>query len=624
MTDYQNFKKDYFSSSEKGYHMMHSMMGIPLSPQTANQLQEATTRLNAGVKNIELSALNPETMEAIPKQHFEEIRRLSQLTDTKASLHAPVFDLGGFGKEGWSERERQQVEDQMENVIDRARDMRKDGNTIINVHSSGGVPAYEWQKEKYKDEEKLPDEGKRMIVAIDQSSGKLVPIKYEEKDYVGRKKVWEPKERLINQNQTMWDEQKLRFLNFQKEKAEIQDRIMHTEQQLRPLMQGYQKGVLTPQEQEELRRKGQEAKMFNDHLGEIDQHLGSGLNEMHHLLNYVPEDDKKKMEKFKKEFTQNYKTYEAKIRDIIEEGKEEKDQRKLNQIRGQMDDLQNQQMKELQHNLNLIGDPKVPKNEHISAPEVLKPVDEFAIEKTSETVANSAMYAYDKYKNKSPVISIENVMPDWTIGRAESLREAVKESREKFAKQLVEKKNMNIQEARRTAEKFIGATWDVGHINMLKKFGYKDEDIVKETEKISPYLKHLHVTDNFGFNDTHLAPGMGNVPIKKMLAEVKKKVGEENYEKMAAIVEAGNFAAQFKTSPHLPTLDYFNSPLYENKAGPYWEGISETYGAYNSGYNLMFPEKHHEMYGSGFSNLPQEVGGQVTGDRSRFAGTPNQ
>ena len=56
----------------------------------------------------------------------------------------------------------------------------------------------------------------------------------------------------------------------------------------------------------------------------------------------------------------------------------------------------------------------------------------------------------------------------------------------------------------------------------------------------------------------------------------------------------------------------------------YWKEIAYTHAEYNMGYGIMFPEKHFEMYGSGFSNLPQELGGQVSGDKSRFAGTPNQ
>ena len=46
-------------------------------------------------------------------------------------------------------------------------------------------------------------------------------------------------------------------------------------------------------------------------------------------------------------------------------------------------------------------------------------------------------------------------------------------------------------------------------------------------------VKHLHLTDNFGYADTHLPPGMGNVPIKGMLINSVK----EPLEQMGANVE---------------------------------------------------------------------------------------
>ena len=57
---------------------------------------------------------------------------------------------------------------------------------------------------------------------------------------------------------------------------------------------------------------------------------------------------------------------------------------------------------------------------------------------------------------------------------------------------------------------------------------------------------------------------------------------------------------------------------------PYWKDVWETEGKYGLGYGPTLPEQHFAMYGGGFSNLPLELGGQVPGDRSRFAGTPNQ
>lgn len=83
---------------------------------------------------------------------------------------------------------------------------------------------------------------------------------------------------------------------------------------------------------------------------------------------------------------------------------------------------------------------------------------------------------------------------------------------------------MSENEAKKQAEKFIGATWDVGHINMLRKFGYEEKDIIKEAEAVAPYIKHVHLSDNFGFEHTELPMGMGNVPLKEIMEKLGKKV----------------------------------------------------------------------------------------------------
>jgi len=73
---------------------------------------------------------------------------------------------------------------------------------------------------------------------------------------------------------------------------------------------------------------------------------------------------------------------------------------------------------------------------------------------------------------------------------------------------------------KQAAEKLIGATWDVGHINMIRRQGFGKEDIIKEAEKIAPVVKHIHLSDNFGFEHTELPMGMGNVPIKEIMKKL--------------------------------------------------------------------------------------------------------
>ena len=207
------------------------------------------------------------------------------------------------------------------------------------------------------------------------------------------------------------------------------------------------------------------------------------------------------------------------------------------------------------------------------------------------------------------------------LSRAKTLRKAIEESRKQFAKKLVKEKNLGKGEAKDVAKKLIGATWDIAHINMLRKSGYSEEDIIKESKKIAKVVKHLHISDNFGFSDSHLPPGMGNVPNKKAL-DAMEKAGD--LKDVRSIVEAGAFPQHFKTSPIPYILENMGSPVYSYANSPYWANIRSSYGAYMMGYGDILPDMHFKsLYGAGFSGLPRELGGQIGGDRSRFAGTPN-
>ena len=169
------------------------------------------------------------------------------------------------------------------------------------------------------------------------------------------------------------------------------------------------------------------------------------------------------------------------------------------------------------------------------------------LEQSSKTFGNAAFNAFNKFKdpNKTPIVLIENPPAGFGLSTGEDLKNLVIESREQFVKKAVEEKNMSEKEAEKIAEKLIGATWDVGHINMLRKEGFKEEDIIKETEKIAPYVKHVHLSDNFGFEHTELPMGMGNVPMK----EIMEKLGEKGFE-AKKIVEASRLVATFPNNSY--------------------------------------------------------------------------
>jgi sugar phosphate isomerase/epimerase len=263
-------------------------------------------------------------------------------------------------------------------------------------------------------------------------------------------------------------------------------------------------------------------------------------------------------------------------------------------------------------------------------PDVFVPTEEFALEKSRETIGNVAFQAFRQFGEKAPVLCIENFFPNTVFSRGDSLKKLITESRKVFVDRA-KKEGMNEETAKSMANKLIGATWDLGHINLIRKHGFgieegkfKPEKFAKamatEAKAIAPFVKHVHLTDNFGYNDTHLPPGMGEVPFKEVLRELEK-AGYSGRN----IVEAGGFVAQKFGSPSSYVLEAFGSPIYGAAAAPYWNQMRMTYGfpqGYYSGYGTMLPEQHFSIYGSGFASLPQELGGQIPGKGQRFSGAP--
>jgi len=103
------------------------------------------------------------------------------------------------------------------------------------------------------------------------------------------------------------------------------------------------------------------------------------------------------------------------------------------------------------------------------APKIFEEVEVFAKDKAAQTFGNLAMQSYEKFGSNAPVIAIENFQPGTAFSTAEKLKELVETSRKNFADQLVKEKGVSKSEAKKIAEKHLGVTWDVGHLNLLKK-----------------------------------------------------------------------------------------------------------------------------------------------------------
>ncbi|MBS3072496.1 hypothetical protein J4477_01520 [Candidatus Pacearchaeota archaeon] len=602
-----------------GYRLPVSQIGTSLRPDTAAQIVEATNILNQGFKQIEVGAINSQILDQIPKQHFKEINRLTKLTGAKASLHAPIQDIeasgilgegGGGGR--FSELNREIVERKLKDTIDKAHEMNPDIATPVTIHSANMAGTQYIRGDVEKGEEKFKE---HELVAVNQETGEVNRVFREElRAYpeaiatTGKPRKYSPSEQLETANNSQWINRVNELASFKKTTDEIISGFSS-----QPVIVN---AIAREKTGEPVNLSREEANYVNQQISKADiflQNTETSFRAMfEQAYKYSDDNTKKELKKLAEDWTKNISNYRSEdfAKNFI--GKPLSAQAEMVQLRSNI--LDHALVK-----LDQIYDDPTNKRK---SPQVFKPVEEFAMEKSAETFANVALHSYNKYHDKAPIVSIENLYTGMAFSKPEEFKKLVHTARDKFVEKAV-KSGMNESEARRAAEQVIGVTWDVGHLNMLRKQGFKEEDLIEATKLLGKDIKHVHLTDNFGYNDSHLAPGMGNVPIKKHLEALEKAgVLGKNSDTMV-INEIGGFINQFKQSPFPYMLEAFGAPV--SVGGGYWnQAVWNTSGGYQQFPSALFPDYHFQNYGGlGFSSVPRELGGQMSSERSRFSGAQN-
>ncbi len=575
------YQGGYSSLNPSMNYITTGSLGMTTDPRVANVLQEVSSKLSSGVKQIEISAVSPEIFDSMPNQQLKEVHRLSKLTGIDVSLHGPVIEASGVTQQGFDESEREASERRVTQTLLRAKELNPDGNIPVTFHSSQGLPASQLLP---------PSKGKKgyeKIIAINKESGKMAPLEPEVKYYPGTEKLkpkkLSPEKRLEILNDSEWDNS-LNQVFFNQERA--QEILGKNQAQIQHIME--------------------EMNQMEKSQGKIDPRIFTpkqihAYNNMKSAENYLQDVHQQANALFSKAYEFGDEHQQEILKAYSEKFKED-----LKKNPGSPFNLA-QATQEL---INNMKSPQV-------TPKMWVPIEEFSIENSGKTFGNAVFESYKKLGDKTPLLVIENPPAGVALSTGEDIKNIVVKSREQFVEKA---KELGISEsqAKKEAEKFIGATWDVGHINMLRKQGYTEEDIVKETKTVAPYVKHIHLSDNFGFEHTELPMGMGNVPLKKMM----EKLGKKGFESKK-IIEAAHWWQHFKTSPFQEVLEGVGSPVYSMKMAPYWNQSKEFQEGYFSDYGQMLPQMHYETFGAGFSQLPQELGGQIPGAKgNRMSGRP--
>jgi hypothetical protein len=606
------------------YKSPAEQFGITTDPRNANQLKEVSGKLSTGAKTIEVSGVSPEIMESIPNQHLDEINRLRKLAGVELTFHGPLVEPSGVTRQGWDNTHREQAERQIWDAVKRSHKINPDGNVVVTLHSSQGVPRAETKIFN----EKTGKEELREFFVADESSGQFANI-VPQINYLLEAHPEENPEKIIKKeiekrNRDSWFRE-LQQVNFHAHAGSSDiDRAFNITEERKKALPSEQLEIFEKQKplaqlyKAHLEGKGAEKmKEIESEFGpEIASAMNQTMKQITHGDIYLRDAYQELQSLFNKAYNSAYKSNNKEDIEKLEAYRHEMLKRK--------EDFKDVEKIEEFADAITKG---VSVLRSVQTPQTLKPMKEFLVDKSGETFANVALKSYKEFakgksKNTAPIISVENPPFGAGLSTGEELNELIDSARKKFVEKAVLPESrggfgLSEKQADKEAEKLIGATWDVGHINMMRKYGYDEEELLKQTKKIAPKVKHIHLSDNFGLEHTELPMGMGNVPIKKEM-EILNKFNKQ----ARKIIETGGaWYRDFKVSPLNMTLGAFGSPLYSSGASPSWTQSSGLTGEYSSGYGNINPDVHHATYGAGFSNLPAELGGQMAG-RSRLSGTP--
>ncbi len=254
---------------------------------------------------------------------------------------------------------------------------------------------------------------------------------------------------------------------------------------------------------------------------------------------------------------------------------------------------------------------------------------DFSQEVFPEQLSRMAMASYET--KAQPVLALEN-LPINQFGKPSEVIEIVKKSREKFAEELRNKKNLSYAEADEAANRIIGLTLDIGHLNVFKskikdpKTGeyYSDSDLQKEAEKMAKTgaVKFVHIADNIGEfgKDSHMMIGRGNANIDKMLDILK-----ENGFQGQAVTESFEGESEFDKVWARNNLRAMGG-MYTTGRGPSFTDVdmSSQYSMRSSAYGHRVSDFHWQQFGGPFAGMQSTFGAQAPGkdNRDSFSGAP--
>ncbi len=571
------FNSAYYTAMDRGYYMpLQPGQGMPgespdkipeigVSPKDIgvsahpgqDQLQQVKARIFQGASKVELGFFGRgkgsfqggnTTPEMYGKEERIDIRELAKINKVQITTHATTASgsLAGFGQNNFDEHVREQALHEIERAVDFAADVSRGGAIVVHANEYPRPIRDYFEDEKF---EAYPEEKARGVrYLVDNRSGQTIPVRrndifyepeYREKDgcWVTVKgelisktesdpnKLFDRVPDIVYENgvprfktkQVNWEEieRRVKALKAENPNSKItEEKLFYQIQLENQIAQARGSSLFYGLRYKEMERDRDKIKEAFEFYEKLDKSL--------------PENEKWKL---RQRVEQRYHFIPPEVSNPVDYLKDALDQAE-NQLRqvhqsSAAADVQAAQTKEtLEH---------------------LEPVKDYALGKTADTVARAALYAWDKEQHlrkdvvgsekmeKPLFVAVENYFPEVYGGHPDEIREIVENSRKEMVKKILDNPDKyghkSEDEAEKLAKEHIKATWDTGHAFIWKKYFKGSDEEFKNwyLEKAKEWrdkgiMGHVHVSDNFGWEDEHVTPGQGMAPIKEFIQLMREKV----------------------------------------------------------------------------------------------------
>ena len=546
------------------------------TPPMKDQLETLKSRIFQGAKKVELGftgrgkgsmGASNTTPEMYGKDERMDIRELAKLNKIQLTTHATTEagSLSGWGQQKFEEANRENTLHEIERAIDFAADTTNGGAVVVHGIEHPRPILDKFNKDGFEFEGSPEEKKQAMTHLVDERSGSIVPVDrstplyepvYEVMDPNDPNSDWRARDGArIPRHGANTDELFKRVPVWDTKKDPDNPRFKTEERdwesivrQAKEWSEKNPEDKKTPEEiwyrihleNNILRTKGQanyyiEAYNYEgqrDTFESADKILNSvnsnqPLNpeDVVNFINKMPSDERQRLRDDPSTIVTSAEAARARSESTL---------RFIEEIAGSS-------QADIERNQKLIDS--------------AVPIEKYSAGKAADTVSRAAIYAMDREKRPSKegvwgwdvrqgdkfekplFIAIENFFPDMNGGHPDEIKRMVNESRETMVGQLKDR-GMNEEQAKKQAADRIKATWDTSHANMWRKyFKSNPEESIKQTDarfkewylkKAKEWIKediigHVHVSDNFGWEDEHVVPGQGNAPIKEFIQEIKQK-----------------------------------------------------------------------------------------------------